>query len=551
MKEAVKRVVERAFARIAPVEGWDATAPASLEISVPKDEKFGDFSCNIAMILASRLKSNPRAIATKIAEGITAEGEFAEVTVAGPGFINLRLKPEKWAGSLGSILNEGEAFGKSAFGGGQRVIVEYVSANPTGPLHIGHGRGAAFGDSLSRILSWAGFDTHREYYINDVGLQMDNLGRSTLARARELLGQPFDEPAYKGEYMKDVARDFLKAEGEAVLSLPPEEALAKARKFSADAILEGIKKDLADFRVGFDQWFSENSLHEDGEVNALIEQFLRDGHIYEHEGALWLKTDTVGDDKDRVVKRANGPTTYLAADIAYHKNKVDRGYKTMVDIWGADHHGYVPRLKAVVSALGANPDNLVVRLVQIVNLKRGGELIAMSTRSGVFTTLREIMDEVGADATRYFFLMRSIESQMEFDVDLAKKQSDENPVYYIQYAHARCVNIFVTARERGVPLVPFAQIGVNNLLGEDELRLVKKLLMFPDVVADCARDFQTHPIPQYLLEVAGLFHYFYKHNRVVTEDLELSKARLALVEAARIVFRNGLWLLGVNAPERM
>lgn len=552
MRQVAQRIAQEAFARASADSGWNDTAGIPIEITTPKEEKFGDFSCNVAMILASRLKSNPRAIAEKVAEQMRGDDIIASVEVAGPGFINMTLKPSAWAEALGEVFTAGESFGKTDDGNGKKVIVEFVSANPTGPLHIGHGRGAALGDSLARLLKFAGYDVHTEYYINDVGLQMDNLGRSTLERAREIWGLPFGEPAYKGEYMKDIAREFLAREGEGVLNLPPEEALARSRTFTAASILDGIRNDLSEFRVTFDEWFSEESMHNEGSVNNMIDQLLKSGHIYENEGALWLKTDDSGDDKDRVVKRANGPTTYLAADIAYHKDKLDRGFDMMVDIWGADHHGYVSRLKAVVAALGADPERLVTRLVQIVNLKRGGELIAMSTRSGVFTTLREIMDEVGVDATRFFFNMRSADSQMDFDVDLAKKQSDENPVYYIQYAHARCANIFVTAQEKG-----FARSAspkdepLSQLERQAELKLVKKLLKFPDVVSSCASTMQVHPMATYLLDLAGVFHGYYKNNRVVTDDASLTKARLVLVDAARLVFRNGLNLLGVTAPERM
>ncbi|MBF0291398.1 MAG: arginine--tRNA ligase [Nitrospinae bacterium] len=552
MRQVAKRIASEAFARASAENGWNETAGISIDITTPKEEKFGDFSCNVAMILASRLKSNPRAIAEKVAEQMRGDEIVANVEVAGPGFINMTLKPSAWASALGEVFTAKDGFGKTNDGNGKKVIVEFVSANPTGPLHIGHGRGAAFGDSLARVLKFAGYAVHREYYINDVGLQMDNLGRSTLERAREVHGLPFGEPAYKGEYMKDIAREFLAREGDGVLNLPPEEALARSRAFTAGSILDGIRHDLAEFRVGFDEWFSEESMHKAGSVNNLIDLLLKSGHIYENEGALWLKTDDSGDDKDRVVKRANGPTTYLAADIAYHKDKLDRGFDIMVDVWGADHHGYISRLKAVIAALGADPDRLATRLVQIVNLKRGGELIAMSTRSGVFTTLREIMDEVGVDATRFFFNMRSADSQMDFDVDLAKKQSDENPVYYIQYAHARCANIFVTALDKG-----FAKSAspenepLSQLERPAELKLVKKLLKFPDVVSSCASALHVHPVASYLLDLAGVFHNYYKHNRVVTEDAELTRARLVLVDAARMVFRSGLDLLGVSAPERM
>lgn len=552
MRQVAQKIAREAFDRASADGGWNDTAGISIDITTPKDEKFGDFSCNVAMVLASRLKSNPRAIAEKIAAEIRADNMAASVDVAGPGFINISLKPSAWTAALGEVFTAGDGFGGTDDGNGKKVILEFVSANPTGPLHIGHGRGAAFGDSLARLLKFAGYAVHTEYYINDVGLQMDNLGISTLERAREVRGLPFGEPAYKGEYMKDIARQFLDREGDGVLSLPPDEALARSRVFTSAAILDDIRHDLSDFRVTFDEWFSEKSMHKAGSVNNLIALLLKSGHIYEHEGALWLKTDDSGDDKDRVVKRANGPTTYLAADIAYHKDKLDRGYDMMVDVWGADHHGYVSRLKAVIAALGADPERLVTRLVQIVNLKRGGELIAMSTRSGVFTTLREIMDEVGVDATRFFFNMRSADSQMDFDVDLAKKQSDENPVYYIQYAHARCANIFVTALERGYARSASPRNEpLSQLERPAELKLAKKLLRFPDVASSCASALHVHPMASYLLDLAGVFHNYYKHNRVVTDDADLTRARLVLVDAARIVFRNGLNLLGVSAPERM
>lgn len=549
MRDAVKKIVDEAFESAAEAEGWNGREGTDYDVAHPKDDKFGDFSLNLAMTLASKLGKNPREIAARLAVEIEKSGFFSSVTVAGPGFINMTALPEKWVGELGEILDAGDDFGKSDIGRGEKVIVEFVSANPTGPLHIGHGRGAAVGDTLARLLRWAGYDVHAEYYINDAGLQMDNLGKSTVERAREILGMPFEEPPYKGDYIKDVARSFLDEKGGKILE--SEDVLAEAARFTASAILEGIKKDLADFRVHYDEWFSESSLHEAGSVEKLLEELKEAGSVYERDGALWLRTESAGDEKDRVVRRANGATTYLAADIAYHKNKLDRGFSKMVDIWGADHHGYIPRMKAAMAALGSDPERLVVLLSQMVNLKRGGEVVAMSTRDGVFTTLREIMDEVGVDAARYFFLMRSPDSHMNFDVDLAKKQSDENPVYYIQYAHARCVNIFGAAAERGAPPAPFASVRGELLHGESELSLIKALSRFPEVARACAENLQASPLTQYLTDTAARFHYFYRHHRVVTDDPELTRARLALTEAARIVLKNGLWLLGVAAPDRM
>ena len=552
MRLAVIESIEKAFQTLSAAEGWEISLPEQMDLSAPKEEKFGDFSTNLAMILAARLKLKPRDIAQKLAEKLKENDIFESVEIAGPGFINFRLRPIRWAQALDRIFSEKENFGRVDHGKGEKVMVEFVSANPTGPLHIGHGRGAAVGDALASVLEWAGYDVTREYYTNDVGLQMDNLGRSTLIRARRQAGLEADEePPYKGEYMNDVARAFLEKHGASILTGPEDAALTAAREFSAANILDGIKKDLADFNVRFDIWYSEKSLHDGGAVDELIRLFLAQGYIYEKEGALWLKTGDEGDEKDRVVRRANGVTTYLAADIAYHKTKLDRRFSTLVNIWGADHHGYVPRMKTVISALGGDPEKLVVRLVQLVSLKKGGETFAMSTRSGVFTTLREILDEVGVDATRYFFLMRSPDSQMEFDVDLAKKESSENPVYYVQYAHARCCNIFAMASQKGVAEPAPGAVDAALLCGQDEIRLIRKLLELPEVVRICARGFQSHQITQYLAEVAGLFHYFYKHNRVVGEDPALTAARMWLIRAVQITLSNGLRILGITAPEKM
>ncbi len=553
MKEDVAQKVGHAVAEAVAEAGLTESFDGSIEILLPKEEKFGDFSTNAAMILASKLKKNPRQIAEGIVTRLLADPLFDEASVAGPGFINVRVSPAAWVDRLAQLHREGDAWGRTDTGKGEKVMVEFVSANPTGPLHIGHGRGAAVGDAIARILSAAGYDVTAEYYINDVGLQMDNLGRSLLVRAAEVAKRPVeDEPTYKGDYLVDVAKAFIDEKGEAVLDQPTDQSLPIARDYAATSIMNGIKHDLEEFRVRFDNWFSEATLHAAGEVERTIETFRKAGHIYESEGALWLKTGDYGDEKDRVVRRGNGgPTTYLAADMAYHKNKFDRGFKTVVDIWGADHHGYIPRMKAVVGSLGYDPEQLKVLLVQIVNLKRGGELVAMSTRAGVFTTLREILDEVGIDATRFFFLMRSSDSQLDFDVDLAKAQSDENPVYYVQYAHARCANIFRKAGEEGVKPVSFDEIDATLLEDEDALRLIRKLAAFPDQVASAARHYAPWFITQYLTETSAIFHRFYKNNRVVSEDVNLSRARLSLVAAVKTTLSNGLGLLGITAPERM
>lgn len=550
MKQAVQKIVADTYKKVAQDAGWPPLN-RPVEISIPKEENFGDFSSNLSMTLASTLKTNPRKIAEQLVKKLGKESFFSSVSIDGPGFINLTITPKHWVNELATVVNKPEDFGRIDIGKGEKVMVEFVSANPTGPLHIGHGRGAAVGDSIARILKKAGYDVFSEYYINDVGLQMDNLGRSAIERAKEFCGKPSEEPTYKGDYMKDVAKKFIAKFGAEILDKPEGELLNNARSFAAKNILDGIKTDLDDFGVGFDGWFSEASLHETGAVDDLIEKLAKENHLYENEGAIWLKTDAEGDEKDRVVRRANGITTYLAADIAYHKTKFDRGFDAVVNVWGADHHGYIPRMRAVVAALGHDPDKMTVRLVQIVNLKRGGKVVAMSTRGGVFATLREIIDEVGVDATRYFFLMRSADSHLDFDVDLAKKHSDENPVYYIQYAHARCSNIFVTADERKIDRVSFDKIDQKLISGEDDIRLIRKLLKLPDSVASAARLYQPHIIPQYLTELAAAFHSYYTKNRVVTEDIPLSQARLLLVDAVKIALASGLGLIGVSAPERM
>jgi len=552
MKQNVKKVVIESYLSLAEEMGWSGEIGADFDISVPKDVKFGDFSCNIAMILASRRKVKPRDIAEKLSKHIKKNDLFSSVSVAGPGFINMTINPVRWVERIREILDADESFGSVDTGESKKVLIEFVSANPTGPLHIGHGRGAVVGDTLARIMRKAGYDVHTEYYINDVGLQMDNLGRSTIARCLEGLGESFDEPPYKGDYIKDIARMFLETKDASLFSGSAGEMVDEARDFTASCIMDDIRADLKEFRIAFDEWFSEMSLHSNGEVDKTIEMLKEKNQIYESDGALWLKTESAGDEKDRVVRRANGVTTYLASDIAYHKNKFDRNFDTVINVWGADHHGYVPRMKAVVKALGYDPSRLVIRLVQLVSLKKSGQAMAMSTRAGVFTTLREIMDEVGVDATRYFFLMRSSDSQLEFDVDLAKKQSSENPVYYVQYAHARCCNIFVTARDNKIDPEPHHEgIDLSLLQGKDELSLIRKLLEFPDVVESCALSLQPHPVTQYLTEVSSLFHYFYRHNRVVTDDPALTQARLYLTRAVRVVLRNGLEILGITAPLRM
>jgi arginyl-tRNA synthetase len=526
------------------------------ELEIPSLAQHGDYATNAAMVLAKSLKKNPREIAEKLSEPITSLGAnvLDRLEIAGPGFINFFIKKEAFRRVLPMVFEQGENFGKTDVGKGRFVQVEFVSANPTGPLHVGHGRGAAVGDALARILEASGYRVHREYYINDVGKQMNILGRSLYLRYLELLGRQieFPEDHYRGDYMKDLARDFLQEVGIKYLDIPEDEAVPVCSKYAAQKILDGIRKDLEDFRVTYNEWFSEEKLHREGMVESAIDQLRSRGFIYEQDGAVWFKSSLFGDEKDRVIVRSNGAKTYFAADIAYHWNKMQRGFDTIIDIWGADHHGYVPRIKAVVEALGFDPKKLNIILVQLVNLLRGGQPVAMSTRAGEFVTLREVMDEVGVDAARYMFLTRRSDSPLDFDLELAKAQSSENPVYYVQYAHARISSLFAVAAERGVKLdVETAFKHLDRLEEPQEIQLTKILGEFPFVVKKSAECLEPHRIPYYLHELASTFHAYYNHHRILTDDDALTQARLALAGAIHIVLKNALKLIGLSAPDKM
>jgi arginyl-tRNA synthetase len=523
-------------------------------IEVPAHAEHGDFATNVAMQLAKPEKKAPRQIAEILVKDLASNKELLEkVEIAGPGFINFFIRKDLWHESLKSIVVAGDNYGKGTAGNGKKVQVEFVSANPTGPLHIGHGRGAATGDAVASILSAAGFEVIREYYINDAGNQMDTLGRSVYLRYCELLGKSieFPENCYQGDYIKDIARDLVTKFGSRYLDAPEEESIPVFSRLGGDIILQGIKQDLEDFGVVHNTWFSEQTLFDSGKVAEAVSSMQQSGYIYENEGALWFRTTDFGDDKDRVVVRGNGVTTYFASDIAYHKEKFERGFDWVIDVWGADHHGYVPRLKGIVQGLGRSADDLKIILVQLVSLLRDGVPVAMSTRSGEFVTLKEVVDEVGRDAARYFFLMRRSDSQLDFDLELAKRQSTENPVYYVQYAHARICSIFETVTERGLVPADFTKIPLTKLESSEEMSLIKLLGQFPEVVEGSALNFEPHRITYYLQELAGLFHSFYNKHRVIGEDPELSAARLLLLKCTAQTLKNGLTLLGVSAPERM
>ena len=525
-----------------------------IEIEVPANPDHGDYACNVAMILASQAKQNPRKIAQAIQENLNdMEGVIEKVQIAGPGFLNFMIKDDLWRKILWNILDQKEKYGCLDIGRGKKVQVEFVSANPTGPLHIGHARGAVVGDVLSNLLQTSGYRVSKEYYINDAGNQMNNLGKSVLYRYRELLGEKieFPESCYKGDYIKEISADIIEKEGRRYLTEKEEETVLYFNTVAGGLILEDIKKDLRDFGVTFDFYFSEKELYKENGVGDLLSSLQKQGFIYSDGETLWFKTTAYGDDKDRVVIRKNGEPTYFAADIAYHQNKFARGFDILVDIWGADPHGYMPRLWAAIQALGHDKNDLKIILVQLVNLLRAGEPVAMSTRSGEFVTLREVLDEVGKDAARYNFLMRRSDSHLDFDLEVAKKQSNENPVFYVQYAHARICSILRMAQERGMALPAYENMNPSLLIEPEERTLIKMMARYPEMLEGAAKSLEVHRITFYLNELAGVFHSYYNKNKVVTDDAALTAARLVLVDAVRVVLGNALKILGVNAPEKM
>ncbi|HEU18965.1 MAG TPA: arginine--tRNA ligase [Deltaproteobacteria bacterium] len=526
----------------------------SIEIEATKEEAHGDYATNVAMVLASLMKMNPRKIASLIVENILDnDGILEKVEIAGPGFINFFMKDILWVTLLEEVNDRNDTYGTSALGANKRVQVEFVSANPTGPLHIGHARGAVIGDVIANILKACSFSVSKEYYINDAGNQMNNLGKSVLLRYLELLGIHIEYPeeCYQGQYIVDLAGEIIEKYGTRYKDNGSDDNIRFFTEYAAASILDGIKKDLEDFGVVFDCFFSEKTLYQNNGVEKLLHELGKKGYVYNDGATLWFKTTDFGDEKDRVVVRENGEPTYFAADIAYHKNKYERGFDTVIDIWGADHHGYVPRMYAGIQAIGKDKGALQVVLVQLVSLLRDGKPVAMSTRAGEFVTLGEVVAEVGKDASRYNFLMRRSHSHLDFDLELAKKQSNENPVYYVQYAHARISSILRTAQERGYAIPEYKDINVNLLNLPEELALIKTIDRFPELVEGSAQALEPHRITFFCNDLASLFHSYYNKNRVVSDDAELTKARLFLVKCIGIVLRNALRLLGVSAPDRM
>ncbi len=520
-----------------------------VELSVPPKKEMGDFATNFAMQGARAFHKNPRQIANEIVSRIEL-AELDHADIAGPGFINFYLKGDVLYDALAAAMAAGDEYGNLPKKDVPPIMVEYVSANPTGLLHVGHGRGAAMGSALVNLLRVAGYPVTSEYYINDAGNQIDHLAESVNARYLELLGKPcdFPEDGYKGADIIETARHIIDRDGDKYLAMDEKERVKIFKEIALKEKLQNLKDDLAAFHVTFDNWFSERTLHQ-GKVKEAVEELRKNGVIYEKDGALWFRTTDYGDDKDRVVVRDNGEPTYFAADIAYHRDKFERGFGTLINIWGADHHGYVCRVKASLKALGYNPDNLTILFLQMVSLYRGGELVKMSKRTGEAVTLEELMDDVGVDAARYFFEMRSLDSQLDFDLDLAKKESSENPVYYIQYAHARIASIRRQAKENG--LEEKSDVKLTLLTDESEVELIKKIESYPEEIERAAKDYAPQRIARFAHETAGLFHSFYTKCRIIGVDKELAEARLALVIKAQQVIRHALGVLGVSAPEKM
>ncbi|MGD8589371.1 MAG: arginine--tRNA ligase [Chromatiales bacterium] len=586
MKKQIQQLVSQAVQRLAGDGVIPADAIPTPTIERTRDSKHGDFATNMAMVLAKPARRKPRELAEKLLANLPHALIIERTEIAGPGFINFYLAPAAYHQVVPLILEQGPSYGRSNLGEGKRVQVEFVSANPTGPLHVGHGRGAAYGSVVADLLSAVGFDVHREYYVNDAGRQMDILATSVWLRYLELCDETLTFPSngYKGDYVWDIAATLHREHGEQYKhsaeevfeAIPDDEPAGGDKEAHIDAligrakqllednryrfvfelglntILDDIRDDLSLFGVDYDQWYSERSLTESGAVNKAIERLRQAGHLYQKDGALWFRSTGFGDEKDRVVERENGQPTYFASDIAYHLDKLERGFERVIDIWGADHHGYVPRVKAALQALGDDPSKLDVLLVQFAILYRGGEKAQMSTRSGEFVTLRQLRKEVGTDAARFFYVMRKCEQHLDFDLDLAKSQSSDNPVYYVQYAHARVCSVLQQAAEKAIDVEPSPGVtNLERLVEPHEQALLVSLSKYPEVVEASALHEEPHQLTHYVRELANDFHTYYNAHKFLIEDKELRDARLKLILATRQVLRNGLNLLGVSTPEKM
>jgi arginyl-tRNA synthetase len=586
MKKQIEQLVIAALQQLAEQDQLPRDLLTTPKIERARDSRHGDFATNVALVLAKPARRNPRELAQALLEALPASELVERCEMAGPGFINFYLSPTAYHRLVPQILKQGPDYGRSRIGEGKRVQVEFVSANPTGPLHVGHGRGAAYGSAVADLLTAVGYEVHREYYVNDAGRQMDILATSVWLRYLELCDETLSFPVngYKGDYVWDIAASLHRDHGEAYkqsaetvfTAIPADEPAGGDKEAHIDAlieraksllgdnryrfvfelglntILDDIRDDLSLFGVNYDEWYSERSLTESGAVNRAIERLRAAGHLYEKEGALWFRSSDYGDEKDRVVVRENGQTTYFASDIAYHMDKLERGFERVIDVWGADHHGYVPRVKAALQALGDDAARLDVLLVQFAILYRSGEKVQMSTRSGQFVTLRELRKEVGSDAARFFYVMRKCEQHMDFDLDLAKSQSSDNPVYYVQYAHARICSVFQQATEQRITFETEPTAVDYGCLSEShEQGLLSALSRYPETIEAAALSEEPHLLTHYLRELANDFHTYYNAHKFLIEDAALRDARLQLILATRQVLRNGLNLLGVSAPETM
>jgi len=558
MKRKLDKLLKGALRKCFEAGKLKEIAVPEYVIEVPSNSAHGHFATNLPMVLASSQRKRPRDLAGLIVEYLEDAHKLIEKTeIAGPGFINFTVTARQWHALLADILASGADYGRSAMGAGQKVLVEFVSANPTGPLHLGHGRGAALGDTLCRILEFTGHQVVREFYINDAGMQVRLLGESVYSRWKQLSDPeyPFPENGYHAEYIGDLAREIS---GQVDLnSLDPEEAITRCAELAKARMLDDIRKDLSDFRVFFDTWSSESDLYASGLIDKTLEALRNKGELYEQEGALWIRTSAFGDDKDRVIRKSDGQYTYFAPDIAYHIEKWKRGFTRAINIWGADHHGYVQRMKAALKTNEIEDRWLSVLLLQLVKLWRGGEEVRMSKRAGLYVTLKELVEEVGVDPARFVFLTKNHDSPLDFDIDLVKKQDADNPVYYVQYAHARISSVFRKAASENLSLPAAPDSVLERLALEEEMALIRLMADFPNLLEDITRTLEPHRLTYYLGELAALFHKYFNlgtkepEKRIVGEDQALSQARLCLIEGLRIVLSNGLRLLGIHAPERM
>lgn len=551
--EQLQQQMKEALAAAAVKAGLvEAESELTIHLETPKDKANGDFATNLAMQLTKVAKKPPRAIAEAILENLdTAGTDIEKVEIAGPGFINITVRKDFLAGVVKATFEQGEKYGRSNAGNGEKVQVEFVSANPTGDLHLGHARGASVGDSLCNVMDFAGYEVSREYYINDAGNQINNLAYSLEARYKQALGMDAEMPedGYHGQDIIEIAAELVKEFGADILEKSEEERFKFFREHGLRLELAKLQKDLQNFRVEFDVWYSETSLYNNGKIEVALDKLRANGHVFEEDGATWFRSTTFGDDKDRVLIKNDGSFTYLTPDIAYHEDKLRRGFDKLINIWGADHHGYIPRMKAAIEALGYDRETLEVEVIQMVQLYKNGEKFKMSKRTGNAVTMRELVEEVGLDAVRYFFVKTAGDSHMDFDLDLAVSQSNENPVYYAQYAHARINSILRSASEQGFEA---SLENLELLTAEKEEDVLKKVGAFPQIVADAAKHRTPHRIANYIQELAATFHSFYNAEKVINVDnKELTEARLALITAVKTTLANALKLIGVSAPEKM